>query len=79
MVTFTINIPPMLAYILYMEHLGYELVFLSDISDISHEIPGGVDQHLLRRGLFRQRPERHWWRPTRRGHQPGACGGVPDL
>ena len=39
MVTFTINIPPMLAYILYMEHLGYVITYIYIwlyLIDLSH-------------------------------------------
>ena len=38
MVTFTINIPPMLAYIPYMDPMGIEIGFLGDFPAISSNV-----------------------------------------
>ena len=39
MVTFTINIPPMLAYIPYMDPMGYELLPSLEISGLQPDPP----------------------------------------
>mmetsp|Transcript_3990 Transcript_3990/g.6600 ORF Transcript_3990/g.6600 Transcript_3990/m.6600 type:complete len:245 (-) Transcript_3990:72-806(-) len=70
----------------HVDAVGPDLGDLGEVrGEAAHQQRGrpghhrGLDQHLLCRGLLRQRPERHRWRPPWRGHQPSARGGVPDL